>query len=93
MVPRSNQTYRPCTHVAPHRHADGEKRALRPPPQELPFELKVLEIALECVSGDLEQLAEELESAAHPALDNLTSKVCGGGNLGQHTIHIAGRVC
>uniref|UniRef100_A0A1D2AE65 Magnesium transporter n=1 Tax=Auxenochlorella protothecoides TaxID=3075 RepID=A0A1D2AE65_AUXPR len=54
---------------------DGEKRALRPPPQELPFELKVLEIALECVSGDLEQLAEELESAAHPALDNLTSKI------------------
>lgn len=44
-------------------------------PDELPFELRVLEVALDVVSGYLEQLTSDLEAAAHPALDALTAKV------------------
>jgi hypothetical protein len=49
---------------------------------DLPFELKVLEAALEAVTRSLEHQAEELESAAHPALDALTVKVPRGGACG-----------
>lgn len=42
---------------------------------ELPFELRVLELALDLVSGYLERLTADLEAAAHPALDALTAKV------------------
>jgi magnesium transporter len=42
---------------------------------ELPFELRVLEVALDVVSQYLERLTGDLEAAAHPALDALTAKV------------------
>ena len=42
---------------------------------ELPFELRVLEVALDFVSQYLERLTGDLEAAAHPALDALTVKV------------------
>jgi len=42
---------------------------------ELPFELRVMEVALDLVSGYLERLTTDLEAAAHPALDALTAKV------------------
>lgn len=42
---------------------------------ELPFELRVMEVALDVVSGYLERLTADLEAAAHPALDALTAKV------------------
>jgi len=42
---------------------------------EIPFELRVLEVVLESVCSHLERLTSELEAAAHPALDALTSKV------------------
>jgi magnesium transporter len=45
--------------------------------EELPFELRALEIALDTVSQYLERLTGDLEAAAHPALDALTGKVCG----------------
>ena len=51
--------------------------------EELPFELRALEIALDTVSQYLERLTGDLEAAAHPALDALTGKVgavlCKGG--------------
>jgi magnesium transporter len=45
---------------------------------QLPFELRVLECALDVVSGYLERLTSDLEAAAHPALDALTVKVTTG---------------
>eukprot|EP00887_Chlorella_sp_A99_P005687 scaffold1.g5687.t1 len=42
---------------------------------QLPFELQVLEVALETVCGRLEGLVSALEVATHPALDALTAKV------------------
>jgi len=45
---------------------------------ELPFELRVLEVALDVVSQYLERLTGDLEAAAHPALDALTLKVSTG---------------
>ena len=42
---------------------------------ELPFELRVMEVALDVVSQYLERLTGDLEAAAHPALDALTVKV------------------
>lgn len=42
---------------------------------ELPFELRILEVALDVVSQYLERLTGDLEAAAHPALDALTAKV------------------
>jgi magnesium transporter len=43
--------------------------------EELPFELRALEIALDTVSQYLERLTGDLEAAAHPALDALTGKI------------------
>ncbi|KAG7667553.1 hypothetical protein Ndes2526B_g07491 [Nannochloris sp. 'desiccata'] len=43
--------------------------------QELSFDLRVLECALDVVSGYLESQAADLEAAAHPALDALTLKI------------------
>ncbi len=43
--------------------------------EELPFELRCLEIGLDTVSQYLERLTGDLEAAAHPALDALTGKV------------------
>lgn len=40
-----------------------------------PFELRVLEVALDVVCNHLERLSVDLEAAAHPALDALTKKV------------------
>lgn len=45
------------------------------PGTELPFELRVVEVALDTVCTRLEALTGELEAAAHPALDSLTVKV------------------
>lgn len=42
---------------------------------ELPFELRAIEVALDFVTKYLEQLTSDLEAAAHPALDSLTAKV------------------
>lgn len=42
---------------------------------ELPFELRVLEVALDVVSGYLERLTCDLEASAHPALDALTVNI------------------
>lgn len=42
---------------------------------DMPYELRVLEIALDMVSNYLERLTGDLESAAHPALDALTLNV------------------
>ncbi|KAL4428790.1 hypothetical protein ABPG77_005228 [Micractinium sp. CCAP 211/92] len=43
--------------------------------EELPFELRALEICLDTVSQYLERLTGDLEAAAHPALDALTGKI------------------
>ncbi|EFN56043.1 hypothetical protein CHLNCDRAFT_57773 [Chlorella variabilis] len=43
--------------------------------EELPFELRCLEIGLDTVSQYLERLTGDLEAAAHPALDALTGKI------------------
>lgn len=43
--------------------------------EELPFELRVLEVALDLVLKYMERLTSDLEAAAHPALDGLTTKV------------------
>lgn len=43
--------------------------------EELPYELLVLEVALECVSSFLARQTSELEAAAHPALDALTRSI------------------
>lgn len=43
--------------------------------RELPFEFRVLEVALESVCTKLETAVDELEKDAHPALDALTYKV------------------
>lgn len=45
------------------------------PHMELPFELRVLECALDLVCRHLEQQVVDLEAAAHPALDGLTQKI------------------
>jgi magnesium transporter len=45
------------------------------PLPELPFELRVLETALDYISKYLEDQASDLEAAAHPALDSLTQKI------------------
>lgn len=43
--------------------------------EDLPFELRVLEAALDIVLKYMETLTSDLEASAHPALDALTSKV------------------
>eukprot|EP00890_Picochlorum_soloecismus_P005858 jgi/Picsp_1/6273/NSC_03624-R2_magnesium transporter mrs2-7 len=52
----------------------GVMPPLNPLP-ELPFELRVLETALDYISKYLEDQASDLEAAAHPALDSLTQKI------------------
>lgn len=42
---------------------------------EPPFELRVLEVALDVVSAHLEYLAQQLDGQAQAALDNLTRQV------------------
>ncbi|CAN4093343.1 unnamed protein product [Withania somnifera] len=42
---------------------------------EFPFEFRALEVALEGVCSYLETQTQELETAAYPALDELTSKI------------------
>lgn len=42
---------------------------------EFPFEFRALEVALEGVCSYLDTQTRELETAAYPALDELTSKV------------------
>ncbi len=46
--------------------------------EELSFDLRVLECALDVVSGYLENQAADLEAAAHPALDALTIQISSG---------------
>ncbi len=43
--------------------------------EDLPFELRVLEAALDIVLKYMETLTSDLEASAHPALDALTTKV------------------
>jgi magnesium transporter len=42
---------------------------------ESPFEFRALEVALEAICSFLAARTTELETAAYPALDELTSKV------------------
>lgn len=42
---------------------------------EFPFEFRALEVALEAICSFLDTRTRELEVAAYPALDELTSKV------------------
>ena len=42
---------------------------------ESPFEFRALEVALEAICSFLAARTTELETAAYPALDQLTSKV------------------
>lgn len=42
---------------------------------EVPFEFRALEVALEGICSFLDARTRELETAAYPALDELTSKV------------------
>lgn len=44
---------------------------------EFPFEFRALEVALEAICSFLDARTRELEAAAYPALDELTSKVKG----------------
>ncbi|MCD7472482.1 Magnesium transporter MRS2-I [Datura stramonium] len=44
-------------------------------PNEFPFEFRALEVALEGVCSYLDTQTRELETAAYPALDELTSKI------------------
>lgn len=43
--------------------------------EESPFEFRALEVALEAICSFLAARTTELETAAYPALDELTSKV------------------
>eukprot|EP00887_Chlorella_sp_A99_P007871 scaffold20.g7871.t1 len=52
--------------------------SIRAPVEELPFELRALEVALDMVSLYLEGLATDLEAASHPALDALTARISTG---------------
>lgn len=42
---------------------------------DFPFEFRALEVALEAICSFLDARTRELETAAYPALDELTSKV------------------
>ena len=42
---------------------------------EFPFEFRALEVALEGICSFLDARTQELETAAYPALDELTSMV------------------
>lgn len=42
---------------------------------EFPFEFRALEVALEAICSFLDARTRELETAAYPALDELTAKV------------------
>ncbi|XP_059625963.1 magnesium transporter MRS2-I-like isoform X3 [Cornus florida] len=44
-------------------------------PNDFPFEFRALEVALEAICSFLDARTRELETAAYPALDELTSKV------------------
>jgi hypothetical protein len=44
--------------------------------KEPPFELRVLEVALDVVSAHLEELYQSLELVAQKALEDLTKQVC-----------------
>ncbi|KAK8936874.1 Magnesium transporter MRS2-I [Platanthera zijinensis] len=46
-----------------------------PDEDESPFEFRALEVALEAICSFLDARATELETAAYPALDELTSKI------------------
>lgn len=68
------------TATKPSQSQSGDPDAPTLPPLthvalELPFELRVLECALDVVSRYLEQQSSDLEAAAHPALDALTKKI------------------
>lgn len=56
------------------RSATNRLPPLNPLP-ELPFELRVLETALDYISKYLEQQVNDVEAAGHPALDALTQKI------------------
>eukprot|EP00270_Netrium_digitus_P005561 TRINITY_DN17424_c0_g1_i1.p1 TRINITY_DN17424_c0_g1~~TRINITY_DN17424_c0_g1_i1.p1 ORF type:complete len:485 (+),score=127.18 TRINITY_DN17424_c0_g1_i1:223-1677(+) len=53
----------------------GEEAFMEPEPDDNPFEFQALEVALEAVCLLLERLTMELENAAYPTLDQLTSKI------------------
>jgi hypothetical protein len=55
---------------------------------EPPFELRVLEVALDMVSAHLEQLATQLDAQAQMALDNLTKQVGDPRRLVTYLLHI-----
>ncbi|KAL4428792.1 hypothetical protein ABPG77_005230 [Micractinium sp. CCAP 211/92] len=59
-------------HAAPHTPRLSSTMAA---PENLPFELRVMEVALDTVARYIENMTSDLELAAHPALDALTSVI------------------
>lgn len=55
--------------------AEDNKESANRSFEDLPFELRVVEAALDIVLKYMEALTSDLEASAHPALDALTSKV------------------
>lgn len=56
-------------------HTSRLREALADQERESPFELRVLEVALDVVSAHLEASCQQLESLATLALDKLTEQV------------------
>ncbi|KAK9832888.1 hypothetical protein WJX74_000837 [Apatococcus lobatus] len=65
----------PPLEQAPGQPPDLQKPEALHPHDEMPFELRVLEVALDVVCSQMERLTGDLEAAAHPALDGLTQRV------------------
>ncbi|XP_058085795.1 magnesium transporter MRS2-I-like isoform X2 [Magnolia sinica] len=56
-------------------HPSGQNDAEAGEEDESPFEFRALEVALEAICSFLDARTTELETAAYPALDELTSKI------------------
>ena len=61
----------------PHPGQGGKFAMLSNITEEMPFELKVLEVVLDFVTSYLEFLTSDLEALAHPTLDAIVQRVRG----------------
>lgn len=59
----------------PHPGRGGHFAMLSNITEEMPFELKVLEVVLDFVTTYVEFLTSDLEASAHPALDAIVQRV------------------
>lgn len=59
----------------PHPGRGGHFAMLSNITEEMPFELKVLEVVLDFVTTYMEFLTSDLEASAHPALDAIVQRV------------------